>query len=124
MSDLQCPATFLVLASGRGVEGSALRGSRLAAVYALPVDDAVAAEVAEAAGLRVSPLEAAGGASYRPVLAALADVHRGETVAVVLPDAAVAGLTAAAGPPSPGDGALEVAIDGDGWSVRRRRDVP
>lgn len=115
MSDLQCPATFLVVATAARAEAIPAPGPRLAAVYAVPEGAAVAATWAREAGLSVGALEAAGGTSYAAALAELADLHRGETVLVVLPDAAVdelAGAVHGAGP------VLEVVVDADGWSVR------
>lgn len=113
MSDLQCPATFLVTGPAATEAAARLAGTRLAAAYAVPEGLAVAA--AAAAGLPVASLEL-DGTSYAAVLEDLADVHRGETVLVVLPEHAVETLAggAATGP----DGVLQVAVDGDGWSVR------
>lgn len=114
MSDLQCPATFLVVAAA-AAEPLPSPGPRLAAVYAVPEGAAVAATWARQAGLPVGSLEAPGGSSYRATLAELADLHRGETVLVALPDTAVdelAGALRGAGT------VLEVGVDADGWSVR------
>jgi hypothetical protein len=113
VSDLQCPATFLVTGSGATEAASSLAGTRLAAAYAVPEGLAVAG--AAAGGVPVSPLGPAG-TSYAAVLEELADVHRGETVLVVLPEEAVA--TLASGTDAAPDGVLQVAVDGDGWSVR------
>jgi hypothetical protein len=115
MSDLQCPATFLVVAAAAAADTASSPGLRLAAVYAVPEGAAVAATWAAEAGLPVGSFEAAGGTSYAAALEELADLHRGETVLVVLPDAAVDELAGAAR----GTGrVLEVVVDADGWSVR------
>ena len=59
------------------------------------------------------------GTSYVAALEGLADVHRGETVLVVLPEAAAAALADAAGGRAEApDEVIEVTVDGDGWSVR------
>jgi hypothetical protein len=115
MSDLQCPATFLVVAAAAAPGTAASPGLRLAAVYAVPEGGAVAAAWAAEAGLPVGTLEASGGTSYAASLVELADLHRGETVLVVLPDAAVDDLAGAGRGTSQ---VLEVVVDADGWSVR------
>jgi Histidine phosphatase superfamily (branch 1) len=111
MSDLQCPATFLVVRVGDTPgEGwrrevaelvERLRDRRVAAVYGgrTAQADAVAAGLADGLGLAArrlgalptSPAEAADGSVAAPtaavrcrrVLEDLADLHRGETVLVV-----------------------------------------
>src|SRR6476469_997665 len=102
MSDLQCPATFLVLrvdtlGKGRRGEGAGLaerlRDRRGAAVYGGAAVPAVAPSAALADGLGVpshplaEPPTPPGGPSNetavarcRAALEALADLHRGETV--------------------------------------------
>jgi hypothetical protein len=118
MSDLQCAATFLVLGSAGAEAGSRVAGTRLAAAYAAPEGHAVAAAAVQRSGLTVATLEP-DGTSYAAALEGLADLHRGETVLVVLPEAAAAALADAWGRQADGpDTVLEVAVDGDGWSVR------
>jgi len=118
MSDLFCAARLLCLPASRLTDGRsvdlrrALAAERLAAVYA---PDPAAAEGAGAlaAPVTVQPLLAAAGhvgaggvgGPIRAVLEEIADVHRGETVLVVVP-AAVAG------------GAVLVERDADGWACR------
>src|SRR6478752_479009 len=102
MSDLQCPATFLVVrvdTLGEGWRGEVaglaerLRDRRVAAVYGGTTAPAVAVSAALADGLGVPshPLAATSGgpadgtamARCRAALEELADLHRGETVLVV-----------------------------------------
>lgn len=119
MSDLQCPATFLLLPSGDdgAAEVTDVAGARLAAVYAGPSDVDRAARVAAAAGLSLTAFPTPAGASVRTVLSDLADLHRGETVAVVLPVGAVAELVALAGGRPQPDDVVQVVVDADGWTV-------
>ncbi len=91
MSDLQCPATFLVLGSAepRALEG--VSDARLSAAYAVPE---ARARVADALGETGPPVTALDldGTTYVAALDGLADLHRGETVLVVLPEDAPAVL--------------------------------
>ena len=108
MSDLQCAATLLLVRPGTdpGGVGPALVGRRLAAVYS----DATAAAVSTAAatGARVVAREGLAETSAAGELSAIADEHRGETVAVV----ARTGL-------GPEDAAVvELVMDADGWVIR------
>jgi hypothetical protein len=119
MSDLQCPATFLVLGTGDPDRPAPdLRHARLAAVYAVAPDAEVAARIAHGAGLRVRLLEEQPGTTYPDGLADLADLHRGETVLVVLRPGAVAALAERGGLDPARDRMIRVAVDADGWTVR------
>lgn len=110
MSDLQCPARFILLTSLDGSSADVLRHERLAAVYDAP-PGAAATALAAALGVpgttlaRPLALEAVltRESSALEALSELADVHRGETVLVV-----------AEGRPGR---RVEVAIDGDGVAV-------
>ena len=113
MSDLQCAATLLLVRPGTapGGVGPALVGRRLAVVF---YSDATAAAVstaealAAATGARVVAREGLAETSAAGELSAIADEHRGETVAVV----ARTGL-------GPEDAAVvELVMDADGWVVR------
>jgi hypothetical protein len=120
MSDLQCPARFLLLSSPDASLAEALRHERVAAVYDGPPGsgatgpgDALADGLADALGLpvqvmarRLSTVEVlAEDPGALDELRDLADVHRGETVVVV-----------AAGEPGQ---RVDVAVDGDGVRVER-----
>lgn len=113
MSDLQCPASFLVTGPAATESARSLAGTRLAAAYAVAEGTAVARVAA--GDVPVSPL-GLDGTSYAAALEDLADLHRGETVLVVLPEQAVEILASGAGVGP--DRVLQVAVDGDGWSVR------
>ena len=114
MSDLQCPATFLVLGSAEPRALQGVSGTRLAAAYAVPeAQERVVAALGEA-GPPVTALDL-DGTAYAAALEGLADLHRGETVLVVLPEDAAASLSGRADG-VPGE-VLEVAVDADGWSV-------
>ena len=118
MSDLQCPATLLVLPSGDAeLPVVLLRQSRLAAVYAEPADRASADRFAGVVGVAVRTL-AREGAPYVERLGDLADLHRGETILVLLPAGDVATLAAQKRVPDEARTGLEVTIDSDGWVFR------
>ena len=146
MSDLQCPATFLVLrvdTLGEGWRGEVaglaeqLRDRRVAAVYGGATAPAVAvsAEVADGLGLPPHPLtepptplggpsDGTAVARCRAALEALADLHRGETVLVVDDGqvlqpawAPLAGRGLGAGPGRTPYQPVTLEVDGDGWRL-------
>jgi hypothetical protein len=121
MSDLQCPARFLLLSGPDASAAQGLRHERVAAVYdgpparttdGGPSRAAGAAALGDALGLPVRvmarPLSLPDVLAREPTaldeLRDLADLHRGETVVVL-----VAGEQGRR---------VEVAVDGDGVSVR------
>jgi hypothetical protein len=122
VSDLQCPATLLLARTGDpGQLVAALRGRNVARVYGSPGADGPAAAVAGALGVELvldedlgrvvdGPLDDLADAR-REALQAIADLHRGETVVVLL------------GPSTSGWEVVEVSVDGDGFVVRRWRGV-
>jgi hypothetical protein len=127
VSDLQCPATFLLLAVADDEPLAphlvqALAGEHVAGVYALPAADDPAR--AGAADALAGDLRARRGMADDVDVRALeevADLHRGERVVVVLSAAQLAAVLhvarrAAAGAPTPGW--TEVAVDADGWVLR------
>ncbi|MGZ5417544.1 MAG: hypothetical protein ACXWDI_10215 [Nocardioides sp.] len=119
MSDLQCPATFLVLGTGAADRPAPdLRHARLAAVYAVAPDAEVAARIAREAGLPLRWLQEPSGTTYPDGLADLADLHRGETVLVVLRPGAVSALAERGGLDPTRNRVIRVAVDADGWTVR------
>jgi len=109
VSDLQCPARFLLLADPDASTAATLAHERAAAVYDGGGSGAQA--LAEALGVPArgleQPLTIAGvlarDAGALRVLDDLADLHRGETVVVTAQG-------------SPGR-RVEVAVDGDGQTV-------
>jgi hypothetical protein len=113
VSDLQCAATLLLVRPGTDPEdlGPVLVGRRLVAVYSDATAPAVrtAETLAAATGVvRVVAREGLAETSTAGELSAIADEHRGETVAVV----ARTGL----GPE--GAAVVELVVDADGWVVR------
>jgi hypothetical protein len=112
VSDLQCAATLLLVRPGTDPEevGPALAGRRLVAVYCDGTVPAVrtAETLAAATGVRVVARGGLAETSTADELSAIADEHRGETVAVV----ARTGL----GPE--GAAVVELVMDADGWVVR------
>ncbi|MBK8757857.1 MAG: hypothetical protein IPM08_12185 [Actinomycetales bacterium] len=123
MSDLQCPARFVLVpnaaAKAPDLSGllARLAGERIAAVYAAadaPVG-AAAARLAEQLGMPVRPLpdpgHHPGGCPLPDRLQLLSDSHRGDNVLVVLgPDGWLPGV------PRRVD-LVRVEVDSDGWRV-------
>jgi hypothetical protein len=113
MSDLQCPARFLVVAAPRHARSVAeeLRHERVAAVYDAPPHADGAAALAGALGLPLQELTrrltvaevAAESPEALDVLRDLADLHRGENVLVV--------------GKGPAGQRVDVSVDGDGVTV-------
>lgn len=127
MSDLQCPATVL-LVPGRvldpGVLGSSLSGRRLSGVFVVPsiVEDPEAhATARHLAASGSCPIETMPGvvdaASLEAAVDDLSDLFRGETIAVVAPSTSIEAVLGLAGGESR---PIAVAIDGDGWVVLGR----
>lgn len=111
MSDLQCPATILVVRAGREQAralGRSLVDRRLALIYTNPGPQAMqtAEIVAAETGVPVVVQEHADD-----LFETIADAHRGETVLVVSDDLATSQHL-------PNGRVVEVAVDADGWSVR------
>lgn len=111
MSDLQCPARFLVLSDPDASLAETLRQERVAAVYDGPPGSGATA-LGDALGLPVQVMSRrlvqADVLARHPdalgELCDLADLHRGETV-VVLAEGTHGQR-------------VEVAVDGDGVAVR------
>jgi probable phosphoglycerate mutase len=146
MSDLQCPATLLVVpvdTLGEGWRGEVaglaerLRDRRVAAVYGGTTAPAVAVSAALADGLGLpshplaeppsppsGPADGTAVARCRIALEGLADLHRGETVLVVEDGHVLeSALTPLVGR-GPGAGRertpyrpVTLEVDGDGWRL-------
>ena len=146
MSDLQCPTTFLVVpvdTLGEGwrdqVAGLAgrLRDRRVAAVYGGTTAPAVAVSAALADGLGVpscplaatptppaGPSDGTAVARCRAALEELADLHRGESVLVVVDgqvlEPALTPLVRrglGSGPRRTPYRPVTLEVDGDGWRL-------
>jgi hypothetical protein len=116
MSDLQCPAVFVLL-TPQTVAGSELRDQRLAGVY---VASSIAAEagvlddarrLAEVHACRVENTDIEDEDALLDRIEQLADIYRGETVALVAPSRAVCAVIECLEPP---DEPVAIAVDGDG----------
>jgi hypothetical protein len=107
MSDLQCAATFLLVPYGEvDALAPALAAARVAHVWTTTTAEvrAAAGRLADDLGVGVTERsELAVPSLLEPVLAELADEHRGETAVVVVDS---------------GGAVVEVRVDGDGWSRR------
>jgi len=123
MSDLQCPATILLMAresiaSGGPVilEARHLSGVFVAsAVAADPGGLAATARLAEEGAWRLTTMpDVSDGASLARAIEELADLHRGETVAVVATRDMIQDLL---GEASVGEDPITIAVDGSGWFV-------
>jgi hypothetical protein len=110
MSDLQCPATILLLTPETAAV-SDLRAYRLALVV---MAEGIAA-------LSFSAETAAADITNAPALAAqiaeLADLYRGEQVAIVANDRVICDLLHLPAPPK---AAIVIAVDSDGWQLLSR----
>ena len=87
-------------------------------MYAVSPDAEVAARIARGAGLPVRLLEEPSGTTYPEGLADLADLHRGETVVVVLGPGAVSVLAGHGGLDPERNRVIRMDVDADGWTVR------
>jgi hypothetical protein len=105
VSDLQCPAWLVVARPPLPAEvRDGLAQGRFACVYVGGPEHVTGLA---GVGERVAPGLAGSPADVRAEIAALADLHRGETVLVV----------ADLDEPDP-DGAVLLAVDSDGWVVQ------
>ena len=116
MSDLQCPAVFVLL-TPETVAGSRLADQRLAGVY---VASGVAHEgqvlqdarkLADQHGCKVENADAEDEDSLLDRIEQLADVYRGETVALIAPSRAICAVIECLEPP---DEPVAIAVDGNG----------
>ncbi len=116
VSDLHCPATLLVTrAADPDVLAGALRPRNVARIYCSPGTHGPAAALAGSLGVALVLDEGLGQPgdgrladvvdAGREALQAIADLHRGEAVVVLL------------GASTPLTEVLEVSVDGDGFVV-------
>jgi hypothetical protein len=119
VSDLQCPATVLVLRGDLAV--GELAGHRIAAVVATEARTAAAERLAGAVGAPVVRRELGGD----PVAAIeeLADLHRGETLLLVAgteiaEEVVTRALGRAVARVVQEQPLVELAVDADGWALR------
>ncbi|MGN6330458.1 MAG: hypothetical protein ACTHOD_02260 [Motilibacteraceae bacterium] len=125
MSDLQCPATFLLLAADEREPlpthlMEALAGEHVAEVYARAGDPARGGAADALAGSLGTRRGTADDVDVRS-LEEVADLHRGERVVVLLSTAELAAVLQVArrgGPGAATPGWTELAVDADGWVLR------
>ncbi len=121
MSDLQCPATLLILGS-TGWPTALLEAAHVSCVYADPARADAAADLASQLGVacRVLPALRSGddGLPERESVESIADQHRGETVAL-LPAPAASVDPAADDPALAHATSWELRVDADGWALHR-----
>lgn len=134
MSDLHCAARILLACPGEAeVLGQSLASERLALVYTAPQPQAVrtADAVAARTGATVVLREVLAEGSVVAELDAISDVHRGETVLVVLPGNAIRATVPAlvgvhedyvVSRMAARGAVVELAADADGWALRHRHD--
>lgn len=112
MSDLQCPATIL-LVPNEAAAVSDMQAQRLALVVIAedlgPDAPSFACETSH------EPLT--HGAALRARIAELADLYRGEHVAIIASAQAIGELLHQPVPPKE---AITVAVDSDGWRISSR----
>ena len=128
MSDLQCPATVVLvtrslLRAGANMSQLGLtRCSGVCVAAALANDDtdrAAATGLASQAGCQLYVLdEAVDAATLTAAIDSLADLYRGETLLVIAPDAVLHGVHAATNDPTR---PIAVAIDSSGWVALERQ---
>jgi hypothetical protein len=116
MSDLQCPSILILLtpeaAAAADLSAQALAG----VVMASSLDDSARADAERISTIHACPLEyseIAEPASVRQCIGELADLHRGETLALVAPSSALRAVI------EPGVLPVKLAVDSDGWRVLR-----
>lgn len=118
MSDLQCPVRLLLVCAppGGAPRWERFEDARVLAVYAEPGLQAHGARAARALGLTPHLLdEGSGTGSLWHAVTDLADLHRGETVLVVLAeDRLVEVLTRLGAPAPPAGEPVRIDVDGDG----------
>jgi hypothetical protein len=120
MSDLQCPAVFMLLTPDT-VSSSELREERLAGVFvassvareALVLEGAQRLALIHACPIEQTNIEDEDALIDR--IEQLADVYRGETIALIAPSRAVCAVIECLEPP---DEPVAIAVDGAGIRLR------
>jgi hypothetical protein len=122
MSDLQCPAT-IVLIAGESIASdgvpAAVEGRHLSGVFvasAVAADPSGLARWADARGARLSTMPGVEDAeSLAAAIDDLSDLHRGETIAVVATRDLIEEMLGEARARA---GAITIAVDESGWSFQ------
>jgi hypothetical protein len=118
MSDLQCPASVLLLAPDALSAGALLekRLSLLVVASSEHTAELAARALAADSGCPLRVVDLPDGPSVVRQVDELADLHRGETIAVV---AAQGAIEAALGCSLAPAAAVTVAVDSSGWTLVR-----
>jgi hypothetical protein len=125
MGDLQCPATILLIAgesiaSGAGAatfEDRHLSGVHVASGVAADPGGLAAARLADERGWRLATMtDVSDGASLARAIDELADLHRGETIAVVGTREMIQDML---GEASSWADPITITVDASGWRVSR-----
>ena len=127
MSDLQCPATILLIApdsiASRGAPAilGAARPSGVFVASAVAADPGALAAATALAGASACRLtivpDLADGPGLARALQELADLHRGETIALLATRAMMEELL---GKRSAGADPIAITVDASGWSLADR----
>jgi hypothetical protein len=130
MSDLQCPATLLMVPSEISQAQvhqlvEQVRTRRVAAVYSSRAEAAVTSAELAASELGLQPRLVEGldesSAGFTEAIGGISDIHRGESVVVFIRGEVMARATPLAAQrlvpddASSGTAVLEIEVDGDGW---------
>jgi broad specificity phosphatase PhoE len=130
MSDLQCPATLVMVPSEISQAQvhhlvEQVRTRRVAAVYSSRAEAAVRSAELAASELGLQPALIEGldesSAGFREAIGGISDIHRGESVVVFIRGDVMAQATPlAARRLVPGDASsepavIEIEVDADGW---------
>jgi len=120
MSDLQCPARFVLLTPG-SLKALDARGLRLSALFVDASTQTQARAELErlvaAHGCRLELVDLHDPTALMRHIEQLADAYRGETVLLLAPERAVSGVLGCADRPAR---PVMIAVDSDGWNVLER----
>lgn len=106
MSDLQCPARFVV--AGPEADCAQIEAAGVSGVFASPGRGHDARALATRVGCEVGPIEEA---TLTAAMEALSDLYRGQLVAVLPGDVSY--------PLRSATDLVYAAIDADGWAIKR-----
>lgn len=114
MSDLQCPASFVLL-TPEAAQACDLSELRLSLIVNACAPDAIVQRLAAKDRCTIEASALANGAELALKIEQLADQYRGEQVAVIAaPELLRAALKQRVTPTFP----VYVAVDSDGWNIR------
>jgi hypothetical protein len=119
MSDLQCPATLILLTPETAAVSDVgeYRLSLVIFAHDLPLARAAALSLGGQRGYEAKAADITHGEALRARIAELSDMYRGEQVAVV---ASAQAICEALRLPAPPTAAVALAVDSDGWRILSR----